>query len=110
MLFELRQYRTQPGQREKWVKYMEEVIIPFQTAKGMTILGSWIGEQEDDLFVWIRRFDSESDRERLYKEVYDSDEWKEKIGPPIPEMLDRERTRIVRMTPTPRSNSFAGST
>ena len=22
--FELRQYRTQPGQRENWVKYMEE--------------------------------------------------------------------------------------
>ena len=23
MFFELRQYRTKPGQREKWVKFME---------------------------------------------------------------------------------------
>ena len=32
--FELRQYRTQPGQRENWVKYMEETVIPFQISKG----------------------------------------------------------------------------
>ena len=25
--FELRQYRTQPGQRDNWVKYMEETVI-----------------------------------------------------------------------------------
>ncbi|MBV9581931.1 MAG: NIPSNAP family protein [Chloroflexi bacterium] len=104
MLFELRQYRTRPGQRENWVKYMEDVIIPFQTAKGMTILGSWVGEEEDDLFVWIRRFESEADRERLYKEVYDSAEWKEKIAPSIPQMMDREKIKVSRMTPTPRSN------
>jgi hypothetical protein len=106
MLFELRQYRMRPGQQDNWVKYMEEVIIPFQTTKGMTILGSWVGEQEDDLFVWIRQFDSEADRERLYRDVYDSDEWKERIAPPIPEMLDREKMVVTRMTPTPRSNSF----
>jgi hypothetical protein len=34
MFFELRQYRTRPGQREKWVKFMEEEIIPFQVGKG----------------------------------------------------------------------------
>ena len=54
MFYELRQYRAHPGQRENWVRYMEEVIIPFQTEKGMTILGSFTGQEEDDLFVWIR--------------------------------------------------------
>ena len=102
-IVELRQYRMRPGQRDKWVNYMEEVIIPFQTAKGMSILGSWVGEEEEDLFVWIRRFDSEQERERLYKEVYDSEEWKEKIAPSIPEMMDREKAKVTRMTPTPRS-------
>ena len=33
--FELRQYRTKPGQRENWVKYMDETVIPFQISKGM---------------------------------------------------------------------------
>jgi NIPSNAP protein len=103
MLFELRQYRMRPGQRDKWVRYMEEVIIPFQTGKGMTIVGSWVAEDEDDLYVWIRRFESEQDRERLYKAVYESDEWKEKIAPPIGEMMDRERMKVSRLNPTPRS-------
>jgi len=49
MFFELRQYRTLPGQRNTWVKFMEEEIIPFQVAKGMVILGSFVGQEEDDL-------------------------------------------------------------
>ena len=28
--FELRQYRMRPGQQKKWVKFMEEEIIPYQ--------------------------------------------------------------------------------
>ena len=49
MFFELRQYRTKPGMRGDWVKYMEEVIIPFQVSKGMVVSGSFVGEEEDDL-------------------------------------------------------------
>jgi hypothetical protein len=81
MLFELRQYWTRPGQREHWVRLTEQEIIPFQTAKGMVIGRSWVGEQDPDLYVWLRRFDIEAERERLYREVYESDHWKERIGP-----------------------------
>jgi hypothetical protein len=104
MLFELRQYRMRPGQQDNWVKYMEEVIIPFQTARGMTIVGSWVGEEEDDLFVWIRRFESEEERVRMYKDVYESDEWKNDIAPKIPDMMIREQIKVTRMNPTARSN------
>ena len=69
MFFELRQYRTRPGMRKRWVEMMESEIIPFQVSKGMVIVGSFIGEEEDDLYVWIRRFDSEQDRERLLPAV-----------------------------------------
>ena len=67
MFFELREYRTLPGQRENWVKFMEEEIIPFQVGKGMTILGSFVGEEEDDLYIWVRRFESEEQREKLLR-------------------------------------------
>jgi hypothetical protein len=50
MFFELRQYRVQPGQRDNWVKFFEDVIVPFQTAKGMTILGSWNAEEDEEGF------------------------------------------------------------
>jgi hypothetical protein len=101
MLFELRQYRVKPGQKDNWLKFFEEVIVPFQTARGMTILGSWTGEEEEDLFVWIRRFESEEDRQRLYAAVYESDEWKNDIGTKTGDMLDRGKMVITRLTPTP---------
>jgi hypothetical protein len=103
MFFELRQYRTLPGQRDNWVKYMEEEIIPFQVAKGMVILGSFISQEEDNLYVWIRRFDSEAERERLYKAVYESDHWKNTIAPKVPNMLDRSAIKVTRIEATPKS-------
>ncbi len=103
MFFELREYRTRPGQRESWVRFMEEQIIPFQSSKGMVIVGSFVGQEEDDLYIWIRRFESEAERERLYKVVYESDTWKNEIAPKITEMIDREKVVVRRIEATPKS-------
>ena len=103
MFFELREYRTLPGQRENWVHFMEEEIIPFQVSKGMVILGSFVGEEEDDLYVWIRRFESEEERENLYAAVYESDKWVNEIGPKIPEMMDRSKIVVRRLEASSRS-------
>ena len=103
MFFELRQYRMKPGEEANWVNYMEEVIIPFQISKGMVILGSFVGEEEKDLYVWIRRFESEEQRERLYETVYESDTWKNEIAPKIPDMMDRSQIKVTRLEATPRS-------
>lgn len=103
MFFELREYRTKPGQREKWVTFMEEVIIPFQVSKGMVVTGSFVGQEEDDLYIWVRRFDSEEQRQSLYDAVYQSEEWKNVIAPQIPAMMDRERIVVRRLEPTLKS-------
>ena len=103
MFFELREYRTKPGQRETCVRFMDERIIPFQSGKGMTIVGSFVDQDEDDLYIWIRRFESEAERERLYKAVYESDTWKNDIAPQIPEMMDREKIVVTRIEATPKS-------
>ena len=103
MFFELREYRTLPGKRQDWVDYMEQVIIPFQVGKGMVILGSFVGQEEDDLYIWLRRFESESERERLYEAVYESDTWKNEIGPKIPDMMDRSKIVVRRIEASSRS-------
>jgi hypothetical protein len=103
MFFELREYRTLPGQRENWVRFMEEEIIPFQVSKGMVIVGSFVGEEEDDLYIWVRRFSSEEDREALYEAVYQSDRWVSDIGPKVPEMLDRDKIVVRRIEATAHS-------
>ncbi|TAK21908.1 MAG: NIPSNAP family containing protein [Chloroflexota bacterium] len=103
MFVELRQYRIQPGRSEEWVKYMEEELIPFQVSKGMVVLGSWIGEQDPTVYVWMRRFESESERERLYKAVYESDTWKNRMSARVGELIDRTQIVVTRLTATPRS-------
>jgi hypothetical protein len=101
--YELRQYHVRPGRMDAWVKIMEEEIIPFQVSKGMVICGSFRGETDHSQYVWIRRFDSEAQREALYKAVYDTDYWKTKIAPRVPECLDREKMVISRIIPTAKS-------
>jgi hypothetical protein len=101
--YELRQYHVRPGKMAEWVKIMEEEIIPFQVSKGMVITGSFSGETDASVYIWLRRFNSEAEREALYKAVYETDYWKNTIGPRVPECLDREKMVITRIVPTPHS-------
>ena len=101
--YELRQYKVLPGKMDEWVRVMEQEIIPFQVSKGMVITGSFRGETDDSKYVWLRRFESEAEREALYKAVYETDYWKTKIAPRVPDCLDREKMVITRLNATPKS-------
>ena len=101
--YELRHYRVLPGKMDEWVRFMEEVIIPFQVARGMVICGSFQGEEDDSVYVWLRRFESEEQREALYKAVYESDYWKNEMSPRIPDYLDRPNNVVTRIIPTAKS-------
>jgi hypothetical protein len=103
MLFELREYHCLPGKRDDWVKMMEEEIIPFQISKGMVVVGSFAGEQDEDTYIWIRRFASEEERERLYSAVYQSGYWQTEMSPRIGDLLDRSKTKVTRLVATPKS-------
>ena len=103
MFFELRQYRIKDGRMDEWVKCMEGEIIPFQVERGMVVVGSFVGEEEEDLYIWIRRFENEEEREKLYKAVYEDPHWTEKLSDRVGEIIDRERIVVTRMLPTSRS-------
>jgi hypothetical protein len=101
--YELRQYKVLPGKLDAWVKIMEEEIIPFQVSKGMVICGSFRGETDESVYIWLRRFESEAQREALYKAVYESDYWKNDMAPRVPEYLARGQNVITRIIPTEKS-------
>ena len=103
MFFELRRYRIKDGKRDQWVQFMEDEIIPFQISKGMVICGSFIDQENPEVYVWIRRFEDEADKERLYKAVYESDHWKNNLSPRVGEILDRETIQVTRLEATPKS-------
>ena len=98
--YELRQYKIKPGKMEEWLKVMEGEIIPFQVSKGMVITGSFRGEKDESVYVWIRRFESEAERERLYKDVYESDYWKNTVSPKVGDLIDRPAINVQRIVPT----------
>ncbi len=101
--YELRQYKVRPGQLDGWVKMMEDEIIPFQVAKGMVITGSFYGEADPTVYIWLRRFENEEQRVALYAAVYESDFWKNQIAPRVPDYLDRSAMVITRIVPTAKS-------
>lgn len=101
--YELRQYRVLPGKMDEWVKIMEEEIIPFQVSKGMVICGSFRSEEDDSTYIWLRRFESEAEREALYAAVYETDFWKNDMAPRVPDYLDRPNNVVTRIIPTSRS-------
>ncbi len=89
--------------RRKKTHFYVLLIMAHYTSKGMVIVGSWIDEKEDDHYIWMRRFDSEAERERLYKLVYEDPHWTNDIKPQIDEMLDRSKIIVTRLVATPRS-------
>jgi quinol monooxygenase YgiN len=100
MLFELRRYETEPGTRDRLVEVMEADVIPFQTSKGVVILGSFVAEEDPNVYVWLRRFEDEEHRKALYAAVYDSDFWKNEIAPKLKGVIVRETIQVTRLTPT----------
>lgn len=101
--YELRQYEIRPGKMDEWLKLMEEEIIPFQIEQGMVIAGSFRGEEDDSVYIWIRRFESEAERERLYEAVYKSEHWLNNLTDRVGQCINRETIKVQRIVPTSRS-------
>lgn len=103
MLYEYRVYTCHPGKREEFVKLMEEELIPFQISKGMVFVASFVDEQDPDKFIWIRRFENEEERVKLYAAVYESDTWKNEMVQKVMACVDRSKHKVTRLVPTPKS-------
>jgi quinol monooxygenase YgiN len=100
MLFELRRYEAQPGRRDDLARLMDEEIIPFQASCGVVVVGSFIDEENPDVYFWIRRFNDEEHRKQLYKAVYASDRWTTYFAPRMPDLMVRETMHVTRLLPT----------
>lgn len=99
MLFELRRYRCAAGRRHEWDALMQETIIPFMTSKGMVVVAAFLEEENDDYYVWIRRFRDEAHRIALRAAVYESDRWKNEIAPRIEGLVVVDDIEVTRLTP-----------
>ena len=103
MFYELRQYKVLPGKMDAWLKLMEGEFIPFAVAQRHEHHGSFCREEDETVYVWMRRFESEAERERLDAAVYGSDFVKNDIGPRVGGLLARDGHTVQRIVPTPAS-------
>ncbi|MEM9138429.1 MAG: NIPSNAP family protein [Pseudomonadota bacterium] len=101
--YELRTYEIRPGKMDEWLALMETEIIPFQVEQGMVIAGSFRAEGDDGTYIWIRRFENEDERVRLYKAVYESDRWLNEMTDRVGQCINRETISVQRIVPTSRS-------
>src|SRR5262245_60859715 len=100
-IVELRQYRMHHGQRDSWVRFMNGVSVPLRNSQRLRVRGMWVAEEDPDLFVWMREFESEEQRLQQDAEVYESDYWKSEVAPKAVTMNNREKMVITRLIPTP---------
>ena len=64
------------------------------------ISASFRGEEDDSVYIWIRRFEDEAERERLYQAVYESDVWLNTLKDRVGEVMNREAMKITLIVPT----------
>ena len=65
----------------------------------------YCSEQDDSLYAWMQRFDSEAQREVFYEAVYESDDWQNEISPRVDQRLDQESITVLHTAPTPKSTT-----
>jgi hypothetical protein len=100
MLYELRYYYIHAGRMKEFLELMESLIIPFQLSQGMIVLGSFLNTDNENCYIWLRRYNDENDKQRLYDRVYGSDYWKNDIRPKMAGMIVKEKTQVTMLKPT----------
>lgn len=99
-VIEVRIYTIQQGKRDAFVKLYDEVLLPAQRRFGLDVLGQFISLDDEQTFVWLRRFASQEERQRKWEEFYGSDLWRTQLGPRAnPLMTDTSNVIVVQPTP-----------
>jgi hypothetical protein len=70
MFYEIRTEYARPGRGSDLAGYMDETVIPLHREMGMNVVGAFTVIGDEDTFVWIRRFEDETDRGRILDAVH----------------------------------------
>ncbi|MEZ9269735.1 hypothetical protein OC5_12635 [Vibrio cyclitrophicus ZF264] len=98
-IIELREYQIKPGQTDKWLNWMREELLPYQRSKGMVIIDTYLRTHEGvDFFVWLREFEDEDSRKRIYEDTY-NDWWITNIRPKVFKLIEEDSISIKFLHP-----------
>lgn len=99
-IVELREYEIKPGKTHEWLKWMQEELLPYQRSKGMRIIDTYLHTDSEgvDYFIWLREFDNEESRKKIYELTY-NDWWKQEIRPKVFKMIDEKSINVKLISP-----------
>lgn len=99
MYYEIRCERAKPGRGSDLARWMDEVVIPVHAEAGMDVVGSFLDRDDEERFVWIRRFASDEERARVVDAAHAHSRFATDIEPAVSELLDGE-AETTRLIPT----------
>jgi hypothetical protein len=102
LFYEIRRETAVPGQGKELARWMDELVIPLHEANGMTVAGAFTDAGDEDAFVWIRKFGSDSEREEIVARVHRDPLFESAIRPRLAELMAGEAV-TVRLVPTAHS-------
>lgn len=102
MFYEIRREKAVPGRGKDLARWMDEWVIPVHEACGMSVVGAFTDTDDDEAFVWIRRFQDEKQRETVIARVHQDPVFRAEIRPRLGDFLAGVAV-TVRLVPTVRS-------
>ncbi|MCO1660679.1 NIPSNAP family protein [Pseudonocardia humida] len=101
MFYEIRTEHARPGRGTELARYMDETVIPLHQEMGMRVVGAFTVIGDEDAFVWVRRFEDATDRDRILDAVHRHPRCAAVIDT-VSALVGRAET-VVRLEPTPGS-------
>ena len=98
MLLEIRTYTLHPGKRPEFVDWFEDQVVPAMEASGMTIVGTFESIEDENVFVYMRSFADEKERDRLTSTFYESEAWLSDMKDRALALESEFEVRLVRST------------
>lgn len=102
-VFELRNYRLRPGQRDVLIDLFERSFIESQEAVGAHVVGTFRDLDRPDRFVWIRGFEDLASRFAALDAFYTGPVWQAHRAAANATMIDTDNVLLLR----PLSGSLA---
>jgi exosome complex RNA-binding protein Csl4 len=99
VFYEIRRETAVPGRGKELARWMDEQIIPVHEANGMVVVGAFIDTEDEDAFVWIRKFRDEEQREEVVARVHQDPVFESEIRPRL-ERIRAGDAVTVRLAPT----------
>jgi hypothetical protein len=96
----VRIYTIHQGKRDEFVMLFDEVPLPAQREFGLDAIGLFISLDDDQTFVWLRRFDSQQKRQRRWGEFDGKELWRQQLGPRANPLM-KDSSNVIAVQPTP---------